>query len=118
MKNLRREPDVKRKLSVVAASLTLALSLMGFGAQAAQAAPSANCWAYAGGNTSWGGCKGSPYGGTHFRVHTKCGTWYGYVYDSPGSGVGYSPPNRSQVAAQQGGSCGSNSAVGAWVESW
>lgn len=109
---------MKRKMSAVAASLFLALGLVGLSGQAAQASPSSNCWAYAGGSTSWGGCQGHPIGGTYFRVHTKCATWFGHVYDAPGSGVGYSPPNRSQVAAQQGGSCGSNSAVGAWVESW
>ena len=60
----------------------------------------------------------NPLGGTTFRVHTQCATWFGYVYDAPGSGTGYSPPNKSQMAPQQGGSCGGNSAVGAWVESW
>lgn len=109
---------MKRKLFTVRAGLALALAFTGLGTQAAQASPTTNCWANAGGNTSWGGCKGNPSGGTYFRVHTKCGTWYGYVYDAPGSGVGYSPPNQSQAAPLQGGSCGSNSAVGAWVETW
>jgi len=113
-----KELFVKMKLPATLAGLALTCGLMLFTGQTAEASPSSNCWAYAGGNTSYGGCQGSPFGGTHFRVHTKCATWYGWVYDAPGSGVGYSPPGRSQMAPQQGGSCGSNSAVGAWVESW
>lgn len=110
---------MKRTLSIAMAGVALALGLSVLTGQAAQAsAPSSNCWAYAGGSTSYGGCQGSWAGGTYFRVHTKCATWFGWVYDAPGSGVGYSPPGRSQMAPQQGGSCGVNSAVGAWVESW
>lgn len=112
-----------RRLSVFAASLAaclaLAIGLTGLGSSAAQASPSSNCWAYVGGTTSWGGCQGHPIGGTYFRVHTVCATWYGYAFDAPGSGVGYSPPNRSQIDAQQGGVCGwGSSPVDAWVESW
>jgi hypothetical protein len=107
------------KLPAALAGAVLTGGLVLLTGQAAEAsAPSSNCWANEGGNTSYGGCLGSPFGGTYFRVHTTCATWWGWVYDAPGSGVGYSPPGRSQNAPQQGGSCGSNSAVDAWVESW
>ena len=109
---------MRRGAVLLAAGGALAASLLVGGAQSAEASPGSNCWANAGGNTSYGGCLGSWSGGTSFRVHTNCATWYGWVYDAAGSGVGYSPPGRSQMAPEQGGSCGGNSAVGAWVESW
>jgi hypothetical protein len=57
---------------------TLAFGAALLTATPAQATPSSNCWAFAGGDRSAGGCKGAS-GGTHFQVAEVCQGFLGQV---------------------------------------